>query len=120
VSAAPDGSAVGDKLAAAIRAAIGTDIPPGMSFFEAGLTSATVVSIHERLQRELGRQFPVTTFFEHPTVRDLARHLAGSPRLAEPEARPGTATQNTGQNTGQGSAAHRRRALRAHIRQRKG
>jgi amino acid adenylation domain-containing protein len=53
------------------------------NFFDLGGHSLAMVAIHERLQSELGRDFPLVEMFENPTIRSLAlaldRFQAGSP-----------------------------------------
>ena len=46
------------------------------SFFELGGNSLGVVTLAARLGSELGREVPVVTIFEHPTVRSFAAQLA--------------------------------------------
>ncbi|MDR7303682.1 acyl transferase domain-containing protein [Haloactinomyces albus] len=53
------------------------DLDPDTGLFDLGLTSAMVVDLRARLERELGRQLPTTVVFDHPTIRKLAEHLAG-------------------------------------------
>jgi hypothetical protein len=48
------------------------------NFFELGLDSVLVVRMHRELQTALGRDFPLTLFFEHPSVRSLANSFAGA------------------------------------------
>lgn len=48
------------------------------NFFEIGGHSLLVVRVQSRLAETLGRQVPVVELFRHPTVRTLARHLAGA------------------------------------------
>ena len=54
------------------RGGIGPDTP----FYEAGLGSLSLVRLHTALQRALGREFPLTTLFAHPTEAALSAHLA--------------------------------------------
>jgi acyl carrier protein len=46
------------------------------SFFELGGNSLGVVTLAAKLGQELGREIPVVTLFEHPTVRAFAARLA--------------------------------------------
>jgi acyl carrier protein len=47
------------------------------NFFELGGTSVQLVRAYNRLQQHLGIEIPIVELFEHPTIHDLARHLAG-------------------------------------------
>ncbi|WIM94389.1 SDR family NAD(P)-dependent oxidoreductase [Actinoplanes oblitus] len=55
-----------------------------------GLDSAATAELTERLAGWLGRPVPISAPYEHPTVRQLADHLAGGPHAA-PAASPGAA-----------------------------
>jgi non-ribosomal peptide synthase protein (TIGR01720 family) len=63
---------------------------PGVSleanFFDLGGHSLLLVQAHRKLQQALGRSLPIVTLLQHPTVRSLARQLAGNgdSRLAAP------------------------------------
>jgi len=48
------------------------------NFFDLGAHSLLLLSVHERLQAELGRTFPVTDVFEFATVAALAEHLGSA------------------------------------------
>ncbi|GAA3836846.1 hypothetical protein GCM10022226_68500 [Sphaerisporangium flaviroseum] len=68
-------------------AGVGSVVDPGGAddrrpFYELGLTSVTLVRLHERLRQALGGRLPVHVLFQHPSIADLACHL---------EARSGTA-----------------------------
>ena len=81
----PAGAAAWEEtVTAAVRAVTGIDVPAERGFFDAGLTSAALVAVHERLRPAMGPDVPVTAFFRHPTARRLARHLAGGPDLPVP------------------------------------
>ncbi len=47
------------------------------NFFEFGGHSLQVVQVQGRLREALGVELPVIKLFQHPTIRSLARHLAG-------------------------------------------
>ena len=68
-------TAIGGILSEALD---GRAVDPDASFFELGADSLTAVSINLRLRRDLGLKSSVTDLFEHPSVRRLARHFAGS------------------------------------------
>lgn len=50
---------------------------PGVrdNFFDIGGNSILVVQVHLRLCEALGREFPLTDLFQHPTISALARRL---------------------------------------------
>ena len=45
------------------------------NFFEVGGNSVLAVRMHTKLCQALGREFPVASIFQHPTVAGLAAHL---------------------------------------------
>jgi amino acid adenylation domain-containing protein len=45
------------------------------SFFDLGGHSLLLADVHRRVQQEFGRQVPLVSLFEHPTVRAFARYL---------------------------------------------
>ncbi|HEY1352144.1 MAG TPA: phosphopantetheine-binding protein, partial [Ktedonobacteraceae bacterium] len=50
------------------------------TFFELGGHSLLLVQVHRRLQEALGREVPLLTLFNYPTIATLAMHLEqGSP-----------------------------------------
>ncbi|MEV0232189.1 acyl carrier protein [Nonomuraea sp. NPDC050786] len=101
-------------LVAAIQEVTGLSMPVDASFFAAGLTSATLVGVFERLADKLPPDVPVTVFFKYPTRRSLARHLSeqAAPGAASlPEAVAGPSGRITAQH---------RRDIRSRLRERKG
>ncbi|GHG93829.1 non-ribosomal peptide synthetase [Streptomyces lanatus] len=68
-----------ERLVAAVwREVLATDhVGADDNFFEIGGHSLLIVRVQSRLAESLGRQVPVVELFRHPTVRTLARHLAG-------------------------------------------
>ncbi|MFC4015630.1 acyl carrier protein [Nonomuraea purpurea] len=97
-----------ELIADVISAVGGLRLPVDAVFFESGVTSVMLPAVHEEIRRRTGRDFPITAFFGHPTIRSLAAYLDRP--LAAPEPlndRP------------QGLAAARRN-LRAQLMQRKG
>ncbi|MFC0107898.1 acyl carrier protein [Kibdelosporangium aridum] len=107
----PGDSSVDAVIAAVIYEAAGTEIPASASFFDAGLTSETLIEVHVGLQRRLGRIFPVATLFKYPSRRALSRYFTHPTEAAVPMASPDTmVTAWTPQD---------RKELRARIRGRK-
>ncbi len=49
------------------------------NFFDLGGNSLLLIDAHARLQKLLAISMPITTLFEYPTVRSLARSLASGP-----------------------------------------
>jgi acyl-coenzyme A synthetase/AMP-(fatty) acid ligase len=47
------------------------------NFFDLGGHSLLLGQVHHRLTTHLGRDVPLVTLFERPTIRSLARHLEG-------------------------------------------
>jgi acyl-coenzyme A synthetase/AMP-(fatty) acid ligase/acyl carrier protein len=45
------------------------------NFFDIGATSLDIVAIHQALEAQLERSLSIVAFFEHASVRALARHL---------------------------------------------
>lgn len=79
-----------------VRAVLGRPIGPDENFFDAGLTSLTLVQLHQVSTRELPDPFPVTVMFACPNLRALRRHLTEeAPAPAAPGGllRPTDATQ---------------------------
>ncbi|MDX3187163.1 amino acid adenylation domain-containing protein [Streptomyces sp. MN03-5084-2B] len=62
----------------------GAELDPLRTFFELGATSLTLVRAHRELSAELDRPITVLDLFAHPSLRELAAHLAPGP--AEPAA----------------------------------
>ncbi|GGK78996.1 non-ribosomal peptide synthetase [Mangrovihabitans endophyticus] len=59
------------------------------NFFDLGGHSLQLMTIRDRLARDLGRPVPIVTLYEHPTVRALARHLGqAAPGRHEPAPTP--------------------------------
>lgn len=54
----------------------GKRVEPDDDLFEVGASSLTLVQIHERIDREFPGRLELSDLFDHPTVRDLAGHLA--------------------------------------------
>ena len=58
------------------------------NFFDAGGNSISAVRVHGLIAEALGTEFPITTFFQRPTIRGLAAFLSqrGQADLAGPTA----------------------------------
>ncbi|MFC9796938.1 amino acid adenylation domain-containing protein [Streptomyces sp. NPDC127584] len=67
--------------------ALGDDVP----LLGLGMDSLMAVDLVKRLERELDRSLPITLFFEHRTLGELARALGDSARLSPSPARSGAA-----------------------------
>jgi hypothetical protein len=66
------------QIASAWQRVLGRFAGPDENFFDAGGTSLQLLEIHATLTRDLGRDVPIPMLFEHPTIRALARQLAGT------------------------------------------
>ena len=89
----------------------GVAVGPHRTFFDAGITSAMLLRVHEELVGRLGRELPVTALFRYPSVAALARHLAAPEAPTGPPAAPPAPGSGT---------AHRRRQLRSWLRSTEG
>ncbi|MGW0932759.1 amino acid adenylation domain-containing protein [Streptomyces sp. NPDC002644] len=84
-AAPPGGPVAGDDLEGLIAGAWTEvlDVSPvdlDKGIFELGATSMTALEAHKLICARLGRSFPLSALFRHPTVRRLAGHLRdGSP-----------------------------------------
>lgn len=67
-----------------IREITGSGVALDANFFEAGLTSASLVRVHERLLTRLSRSLPVSVLFKYPNRRALAEYLAAGPDRGDP------------------------------------
>lgn len=55
---------------------IGLANPPrDANFFDLGMSSLQIARAHERLEKALGREIPITAFFQHTTIQRLTQHL---------------------------------------------
>ena len=78
VSGGPRGTALEETIAGIWRDVL--ELPTvGLTenFFDVGGNSVHLATVHDRLQRSLGRSFSITDLFSHASVRALAAHLAG-------------------------------------------
>jgi acyl-CoA synthetase (AMP-forming)/AMP-acid ligase II len=96
---APAGEGPTELVMDAVRQVLGRTIPVDENFFDAGMTSLSVL----RLCDALGRAVSVTDLFEHTTVRALAGRLSHQPpAVARPATDPAPLAE----------AARRRRLIR--------
>jgi amino acid adenylation domain-containing protein len=58
------------------------------NFFDLGGNSLQLAEVHVRIQREVGREFPITELFAHSTVRSLAASLESRVPAAPVHRRP--------------------------------
>lgn len=56
------------------------------NFFDVGGTSVLAVRLHRELARRFGREFPLVSVFEYPSIRTLAAFLDEGTRRAAPAA----------------------------------
>ncbi|MET9760111.1 amino acid adenylation domain-containing protein [Streptomyces sp. NPDC006372] len=54
---------------------LGHQIPPESNFFDAGLTSLTLLRLHQKITSRLGATVPTTALFTHPSIGVLAELL---------------------------------------------
>ncbi|HEU5474643.1 MAG TPA: amino acid adenylation domain-containing protein [Actinophytocola sp.] len=83
-AAQPAGTSGGDDLERIVTGAwagvLGRPaIDPDKGIFDLGADSMTALAAHERICAELGREFPLSTLFRYPTVRQLTGYLRGTP-----------------------------------------
>ena len=88
---------------------------PDDNFFDLGASSLSLVRLHSRIQADLGREFPLVTLFQHPTLRSLARSLGqeGTPAAAEKAAAEISAARDRSAERREGLAELERRRARA-------
>ncbi len=80
----PSADAVEARLAPIWAELLGLDqVPPTANFFELGGHSLLTVRMLARIEQEFGHRVSLATAYHSPTLRALARHLAGP---ASPEA----------------------------------
>ncbi|MET9499266.1 amino acid adenylation domain-containing protein [Streptomyces sp. NPDC006552] len=73
----------GDEIERAVTDAWATvlgraEIDPDRGIFDLGADSMAALKAHERMRAALGREFPLSTLFRYPTVRQLTAHLRGA------------------------------------------
>src|SRR6185312_13528484 len=79
-AAATGGSSAGGSLRRLVRDELRRIVPGGIDphtpFYQAGLGSLGLTRLHGALQTALGREFPLTELFSHPTEVELSAHLS--------------------------------------------
>ncbi|MGI5239055.1 acyl carrier protein [Dactylosporangium sp. CA-139066] len=108
------------RLARLVADEIGADIDPDTNFFEAGLGSAELMRVHAAVTARLGYDgLSITALFTYPSLRALARHLAGQD-IGRPHPETGPSPEESAhprEDSGPGAAGVReRRRTRAWIR----
>lgn len=68
-----------DRLAATLGVSA-DELDAGEPFTSYGLDSMAAVTLAAELESLVGRKLPSTLLWDHPTVNDLAQHLAGATR----------------------------------------
>ncbi|GAA0743707.1 AMP-binding protein [Dactylosporangium roseum] len=117
VGAAAPGTALAQRLSALVRSLLGHPIDPDENFFDAGMTSMTLVRFHAGLVRELRLELPVTVLFTHVTLRALSRYLAGDEQPAADTGRVGPVPdRRAGTSAALGEMASAMRRARARVR----
>jgi acyl-CoA synthetase (AMP-forming)/AMP-acid ligase II/acyl carrier protein len=77
-AAAPRGSELETRLLAICETALpGKRIDVNDNLFELGASSLKLIEIHENIDREFPQMIDLTELFDHPTIAELAKHLAG-------------------------------------------
>jgi natural product biosynthesis luciferase-like monooxygenase protein len=84
-----------DMLGKALKLKARELLSPRRGLFELGLDSIIALQLKSQLELSLGRTFPATLFFTHPTIESLAEYLSGELRLPEAESRPRAITAET-------------------------
>uniref|UniRef100_UPI003BAC64F2 amino acid adenylation domain-containing protein n=1 Tax=Stappia sp. TaxID=1870903 RepID=UPI003BAC64F2 len=89
---APVDGEIADLIADLLAQELGIGAPDReASFFELGATSLTLLRLHQKLRKAIGRNFPVVAMFAHPCIQALAGHLGVSaPALAGEAGRAGS------------------------------
>ena len=73
------GSGLEERIAAVWREIFGIEqVGVHDNFFDLGGNSLLIVKLHSRLQKALGRSFPLVDLFKHPTVAALAGSLGAA------------------------------------------
>ncbi|WP_405940583.1 acyl carrier protein [Streptomyces sp. NBC_00726] len=60
------------------------EVDASATFLELGVDSLTAIALKNRLQDQLGLALDATVVFDHPSVSELARHLAALLTAARP------------------------------------
>lgn len=65
------------RLATLVERVVGHPVDPSVNFFEAGLDSLAIVTLHDLVCAEFGTELAPTTLFLHPNVVALAQVIGG-------------------------------------------
>ncbi|MET0236766.1 MAG: amino acid adenylation domain-containing protein [Kibdelosporangium sp.] len=90
-----DAAGLRGVLADAVAQAAGRHVGDREPFYEAGLSSVSLVALWQHLQSELGVRIPQASLFEHPTIAELAEHLAGHQPSSPPPGPAAAAAPDT-------------------------
>ncbi len=71
------GARLKQQVHAVFRDVLSESVDERRPFHELGLGSIQLTQIHARLQQSLGKSFPLTTFFQKPTLEALTEFLSG-------------------------------------------
>ncbi|NJP68335.1 AMP-binding protein [Streptomyces sp. ventii] len=107
---APRPDAVGTVLTAvraAIAAAAGRHVADDVAFFDLGLNSLALARVRAALELDLGTKVAAAAFYEHPTVADLARHVAEHVARPAVAGAPGATAQRAAPPAGGGPTDRR-------------
>jgi aryl carrier-like protein len=82
-SAQPSSNELETRLLAICEAALpGKAVALDDNLFEIGASSLKLIEIHENIDRNFPGKIDLTEIFDHPTIRQLARHLESKLRAA--------------------------------------
>jgi methionyl-tRNA formyltransferase len=99
---------IDEVVAHAWQHAIGSgNVDPDANFFDLGGNSLLLVTVQERLVRELGREIPLMLLFKHTTIRSLSAALCGA-GAASPDERAARSPSRSEDRRGQVEARRRR------------
>ncbi|MDC0667761.1 type I polyketide synthase [Nannocystis radixulma] len=76
------------EIAGVLGLGDGDPLPPRQGLFDLGLDSMMAVELRQRLERRFDVRLAATLVFEHPTLDNLAGHIADALGALEPAAAP--------------------------------
>ncbi|MCY1057569.1 type I polyketide synthase [Nannocystis sp. SCPEA4] len=80
------------EIAGVLGLGDGDPLPPRQGLFDLGLDSMMAVELRQRLERRFGVRLAATLVFEHPTLDNLAGHIADALGALEPATAPTVST----------------------------